>query len=185
VVSRNTHTHTLESDGDSAPEEVVRWYREHGYDFLVITDHDKITSVDGGGLLLIPGEEVTDRLEKKPFHVNAIGLGKAVIPQHGTSVVQTLQHDVDAVVRATREDSGGYARQPGRLRAGGSERLRAGARHRLQWPDGVAPTAFHLDICAECSATPAGVGPGSVIISGGRSLRSHHRLPSEPPPVAA
>src|SRR5215208_50623 len=58
----NTHTHTLNSDGDSTPDEVVRWYREHGYQFLVITDHDKITIVDGGGLLLIPGEEVTDRL---------------------------------------------------------------------------------------------------------------------------
>jgi len=100
----NTHTHTLESDGDSAPEEIVRWYREHGYDFLVITDHDKITSVDGGGLLLIPGEEVTDRLEKKPLHVNAIGIGKVVSPQHGASVVETLQHDVDAVV-----DAGGIA----------------------------------------------------------------------------
>ena len=26
----NTHTHTLNSDGDSTPDEVVRWYREHG-----------------------------------------------------------------------------------------------------------------------------------------------------------
>jgi hypothetical protein len=27
----NTHTHTVNSDGDSTPDEVVRWYREHGY----------------------------------------------------------------------------------------------------------------------------------------------------------
>src|SRR5512134_2062007 len=26
----NTHTHTLNSDGDSSPDEVARWYREHG-----------------------------------------------------------------------------------------------------------------------------------------------------------
>jgi hypothetical protein len=26
----NTHTHTLNSDGDSTPDDVVRWYREHG-----------------------------------------------------------------------------------------------------------------------------------------------------------
>ena len=26
----NTHTHTLESDGDSTPQEVARWYRERG-----------------------------------------------------------------------------------------------------------------------------------------------------------
>ena len=43
----NTHTHTLNSDGDSTPDEVVRWYREHGYNFLVLTDHNFVTSVDG------------------------------------------------------------------------------------------------------------------------------------------
>src|SRR5687767_5129965 len=26
----NTHTHTLESDGDSPPELVARWYKTHG-----------------------------------------------------------------------------------------------------------------------------------------------------------
>src|ERR1043166_5605001 len=93
----NLHTHTLASDGDSAPEQVAAWYREHGYQFLVITDHDKITIVDGGGLLMIPGEEVTDRLPKKPLHVNAIGLRKAVTPQHGATVVENLQKNVDAV----------------------------------------------------------------------------------------
>lgn len=93
----NTHTHTLRSDGDAPPETVVRWYREHGYDFLVITDHDQITAVDGGDLLLIPGEEVTDRLPKKPLHVCALGLTKVVKPQGGATPVEVLQHDVDAV----------------------------------------------------------------------------------------
>jgi hypothetical protein len=97
----NLHTHTLESDGDSTPAEVVRWYAEHGYDFLVITDHDKVTRVgDAAGLVLIPGEEVTDRLPKKPLHVNAIGLAEPVKPQGGTTVVEVLQHDVDAVRKA-------------------------------------------------------------------------------------
>ena len=41
-----THTHTLNSDGDSTPDEVVRWYREHGYQFLVLTDHNFLTSID-------------------------------------------------------------------------------------------------------------------------------------------
>ena len=39
----NTHTHTLESDGDSTPEEVTRWYKEHGYNFLVLSDHNVLT----------------------------------------------------------------------------------------------------------------------------------------------
>ena len=94
------HTHTLESDGDSTPDEVARWYREHGYDFLIITDHDKITVVDGGGMIMIPGEEVTDRLPKKPLHVNALGLTRVVKPQKGENPVEVLQHNIDAVREA-------------------------------------------------------------------------------------
>lgn len=36
----NTHTHTWWSDGDSPPELVAAWYREHDYDFLVLSDHN-------------------------------------------------------------------------------------------------------------------------------------------------
>src|SRR5918999_1430143 len=92
----NLHTHTVQSDGDSTPAEVAAWYRDHGYDFLVITDHDKITKVDAPkGLLLIAGEEVTDRLPKKPLHVNAIGLTRVVPPQRGATPVEVLQRNID------------------------------------------------------------------------------------------
>ena len=43
----NTHTHTLESDGDSTPEEVTRWYQERGYQFLVLSDHNVLIGIDG------------------------------------------------------------------------------------------------------------------------------------------
>ena len=36
----NTHTHTLWSDGDAAPELVADWYKSHGYQFLVLSDHN-------------------------------------------------------------------------------------------------------------------------------------------------
>jgi hypothetical protein len=36
----NTHTHTLWSDGDAAPEAAVAWYRDRGYHFLVLSDHN-------------------------------------------------------------------------------------------------------------------------------------------------
>ena len=42
----NTHTHTLNSDGDSSPGEVSHWYRDHGYDFLVLSDHNFYTLTD-------------------------------------------------------------------------------------------------------------------------------------------
>jgi hypothetical protein len=36
----NTHTHSLWSDGDAAPEKIADWYKSHGYDFLVLSDHN-------------------------------------------------------------------------------------------------------------------------------------------------
>ena len=36
----NIHTHSLWSDGDHYPEMVVDWYRERGYHFLAMTDHN-------------------------------------------------------------------------------------------------------------------------------------------------
>jgi hypothetical protein len=42
----NTHTHTLWSDGDAAPELAVDWYVRHGYDFLVISDHNILPEGD-------------------------------------------------------------------------------------------------------------------------------------------
>ena len=40
----NTHTHTLWSDGDGAPELVADRYREAGYDFLVLSDHNVLSA---------------------------------------------------------------------------------------------------------------------------------------------
>ena len=101
----NTHTHTLNSDGDSTPEEVVRWYREHGYQFLVLTDHNFLTGVDALNalhgaderFLVIKGEEVTDKFADKPLHLNGLDVAELVTPQKGTSVVDTLQRNVDAI----------------------------------------------------------------------------------------
>lgn len=38
----NLHTHTFWSDGDEFPESVVHWYKENGYDFVALTDHNVI-----------------------------------------------------------------------------------------------------------------------------------------------
>ncbi len=39
----NTHTHNLWSDGDGAPELVAAWYRDQGYHFLVLSDHNVLS----------------------------------------------------------------------------------------------------------------------------------------------
>lgn len=104
----NTHTHTLNSDGDSTPDEVVRWYRENGYHFLVLTDHNFLTDVDAldklhgakERFLVIPGEEVSDVFDKRPIHVNGLDVRETVEPQGGASVADTLQRNVDAIRKA-------------------------------------------------------------------------------------
>ncbi len=104
----NTHAHTTESDGDSSPEYVARWYKDHGYDFLILSDHNTLT--DPGilahlmdeGFLLVPGEEVTASFEDRAVHVNGLNLHDLVEPRVETTLVGTVQANVDAV----REKSG-------------------------------------------------------------------------------
>jgi len=99
----NTHTHTTESDGDSPPEIVARWYRDHGYDFLVLSDHNVLLDPRTLGhlvdstFLLIPGEEVTSSFGTAPVHVNGLNLQEFVEPRGGTTLVGTIQANVDAV----------------------------------------------------------------------------------------
>lgn len=38
----NLHTHSLWSDGDEYPEMIVAWYKEQGYNFLGLSDHNII-----------------------------------------------------------------------------------------------------------------------------------------------
>jgi hypothetical protein len=104
----NTHAHTLNSDGDSTPDDVVRWYREHGYQFLVLTDHNYLTSVEGlntvhgaaDQFLVIRGEEVTMTAGGKPLHVNGLDVSSVVPPAVGTAVVPVLQQAVDGIRQA-------------------------------------------------------------------------------------
>jgi hypothetical protein len=101
----NTHTHTINSDGDSTPDDVVKWYREHGYQFLVLTDHNFLTSVDGLNavhgarekFLVVKGEEVTDKFGDASLHINGLDVSREIAPQGGTSVLDVVQRDVDAI----------------------------------------------------------------------------------------
>lgn len=114
----NTHTHTKNSDGDSTPGVVARWYRDNHYDFLFLTDHNVRTEIEDlqreiseenardnrKPFLLIPGEEVSDNWKEgernHPLHTNALGTTMAVGKQGGKSLVDTLQNCIDAIHRA-------------------------------------------------------------------------------------
>ncbi|MEZ6189312.1 MAG: CehA/McbA family metallohydrolase [Planctomycetota bacterium] len=65
----NTHAHARIwlplPHGDSGPRRVARWYKEHGYQFLCLSDHDRIGREDRArdledeGFVFLPGSEVT------------------------------------------------------------------------------------------------------------------------------
>lgn len=149
----NLHTHTLWSDGDDFPEMAAVWYRDHGYHFLALTDHNvlsqgmrwmsvkKIAERGGEGALaeylarfgsrwvqtrgteggddyevrlkpfdeyryllerhdqfiLIPAEEISDRAEGKPVHMNATNLGEVVSPVGGQTVSEAIANNLRAV----------------------------------------------------------------------------------------
>lgn len=101
----NLHTHTLNSDGDSTPDDVVRWYREHNYNFVTITDHNYLTAVDGlnalhgadDKFLVMKGEEVTDRFGAKPIHINGFAPMSLIKPTGGSSVLDVAQKMIDAI----------------------------------------------------------------------------------------
>jgi len=40
----NLHTHSMWSDGDDYPEMIALWYKEHGYNFLSLTDHNILSN---------------------------------------------------------------------------------------------------------------------------------------------
>ncbi len=94
----STHVHAAPSgDASLAPAEVIRWYEAHGYDFIVLTDHNRVTDVDGAttgvavhaprrGLIVLAGIELTynrnDCTDHPPppgdpkcrMHVNALSV---------------------------------------------------------------------------------------------------------------
>jgi hypothetical protein len=79
----NLHTHTTNSDGAWSPDRVVAEYRAKDYDFLFITDHEKVTDVSdlsGDGFLTLNGEEIgAGRSEVgHSYHLVALNLKQAV-----------------------------------------------------------------------------------------------------------
>ena len=145
----NLHTHSYWSDGDDFPENIIKWYKDHGYHFLALSEHNifaegekwinlrkrrhgsesfrRLTSnlaiepipfkvVDGdtivklttfqqykthfqepGTFLLIPSEEITDSYQDKPLHLNATNIKELIEPQHGKTLVEILQNNIDAL----------------------------------------------------------------------------------------
>jgi hypothetical protein len=116
----NTHQHSLNSDGDSPIDVVLRWYREHGYQFTFVTEHEYWTDVAPLNAVLghpnrfiaIAGQEVTQTVADpahpngvRQAHVNALGSSRLVMPigprnrATGMSIAQTYARN-DSAIRA-------------------------------------------------------------------------------------
>lgn len=58
----NLHSHTTDSDGTLTPEEAVKAYREHGYSFLCLSDHNVFSDYrekyNRKDFLILPGTEI-------------------------------------------------------------------------------------------------------------------------------
>jgi len=100
----NTHSHTRISDGNASPENVVNWYHENRYNFLVLTDHNKFVNPDSVKLpenarkdfILIPGIEVTG---KRVIHTTGLNVHGYINPGlEYNSVTEVIQHQIDSII---------------------------------------------------------------------------------------
>lgn len=74
------HCHTTRSDGEGAPDDVIRLQARQGFDFLALTDHRKYNYENfapDAGLTIIPGMEFDNKFVSdhgfRTFHTVVIG----------------------------------------------------------------------------------------------------------------
>jgi uncharacterized protein (TIGR03437 family) len=87
---------------------VAGHYKNLGYNFVVISDHNRLTDVDDlnaelgvpGQFLVMKGEEVTDYFNGSPVHINSLNNQTVVLPQHGSDVVSTIENNSAAIRQA-------------------------------------------------------------------------------------
>jgi len=105
----NTHTHSLWSDGDAAPEKIADWYKSHDYDFLVISDHN----------ILLEGEKWrkvgTGKAEATPEHVAELQkkYGEAAVELREKAGVKEMKLKTLSEVRKRFEEPGRFLMLPG------------------------------------------------------------------------
>ena len=135
----NTHAHTSESDGDSSPLEVARWYKQQGYQFTFITDHEKVTDIgplnaaigEPGKFLVVAGQEVTQILpdsthpdKRRQGHMNSLLPTRVVLPQGGANLEESYRRNLAAIVAAgglpqVNHPNWRWSTRPGRSRRHG------------------------------------------------------------------
>ncbi len=185
----NLHGHSTRSDGNAPPEDVYAWYREHGYQFTTLTDHNQLTQPDEfksqarKGFVLLPGEEVTIYVGKVPIHVNGICTKHAI----GNSrfedihvaltwaVKQVIAQDAVALINHPNFE---WALKAGDLEAGRDAQLvEIWSGHPYVHPEGDATRPSTEAIWDQTLTDGLGFAPASVD-------DSHHYKPDDKEPTA-
>ncbi len=108
-----THAHSNKSrDSQTPPQVVGRWYAEHGFDFVVLTDHNHVTQQAAvNGTLMLPGVELTQNFDtcdpvpppglKCALHVNALFVDPAKPPTMGDAKDATRVELFTKALKAT------------------------------------------------------------------------------------
>lgn len=96
----NLHTHTIVSDGKRTPAEAVAFYRDHGYDFVALTDHmvfAETADLGSDDFLVIPSIEVHgDDPESRIYHL--VGLGGDLEPGEHLESLDSLEIAVEQLL---------------------------------------------------------------------------------------
>lgn len=129
----NLHTHSLWSDGDDFPESIAAWYKEHGYHFLALSDHNR----------MLEGEQWVTESSKNHFpealqkNRQRFGDGWLVRRDH---------HGTNQYRLKTLEEFRGSLEEPGRFLMIPSEEITSG---HLSFPVHINATNLRKKISAQ------------------------------------
>jgi histidinol phosphatase-like PHP family hydrolase len=88
------HTHSLLSDGELLPSELMRRAVVQGYEAVAITDHVDFTNVEHREIEVICGVEIThvppEKLEKLVHKARALGAELVVV--HGETIAEPVEN---------------------------------------------------------------------------------------------
>jgi len=103
----NTHTHTSFSNpAYSSPDIVAKWYQEHGYNFLILSEHNKFVEIEAykfpeylpNEFIFIPGQEVS---RGTYIHTTAMNINRSVTwNTDSTNTSAILQNQVSNIIEA-------------------------------------------------------------------------------------
>jgi hypothetical protein len=87
-------------------EEWVTYKRDTGRIQVLLKTYEQYKPwFEDEGFLIMQAEEVSDRFNGKPMHMNATNIRTLITPQGGSSMTEVMQRNVDAVLRQ-REETG-------------------------------------------------------------------------------